>query len=285
MKKEAMMDPTENALDPAQPSKARRVLGRIGAAAACLLPGAVLGFTFYSLIFGSLRLNWGSFLLLILAPALILVRLLLLFHSGRKALDKALRAVVWSLLTLCWFFVGVSLFSLNLPLEYHRVYRQDALEEFTTRQNSWFVKTTELLSELDPGQPEEIALHRCSRIFWFFETDADILLCRYTPEAYAAEKAALERSLSYRTEPMYVMYYEDGTTGATEPTVRLGNDEFRFLDSGPDLALPFFKTSGITVTNDETCEIAFIYYTDTEADGIDSMTRFLEEECFWNWIR
>lgn len=279
------MDPTENTVEPAQPSRVRRVWGRIGAISACLLPGLVVGVTLFQLIFGSLRLNWFSFLLLLLVPALILARLILALRAMDRRSVKVIRAIVWNVLTVCWVLFGVTFLSLFMPLERHRVFRQDVLEEFTVRQNDWFVKTTAILAEADPGEPEEMVLHRCSRIAWFFETDADILLCRYTPEAYAAEKAALEKTMPWRTEPMYVSYYEDGGTDTTEPTVRLGKDEFRFLDPGPDLALPFYKTCGIIVTNDKTREIAFIYYTDTEADGIRDMTEFLEEECFWSWIR
>ena len=118
-----------------------------------------------------------------------------------------------------------------------------------------------------------------------YETNADILLCRYTPAVYAAEKAALEESLPYRAEPLRVTYYDERPSDQAAPTLCLGSDTFRFLDSGPDLHIPFYKNCALTVTNDETHEIAFIYYTDTEADGVESMTEFLERECFWGWIR
>ena len=263
-----------------RPSRAGKVLCWIGRVLACLLPAGTAGVLIYGMVFGNLRLSWSS-LALALVPLLIVVLLVLLFRSRWGLAVKCALSVGCVLLTVLWLVIGF----LFLPLETHKLYREGALEKFQSRENGWFVKTAGILPEIDPGQPEEMVLHRCSRLAYIFETDADILLCRYSPEVYAAEKAALEASMPYRTEPMHVVYYEDGSSGTTEPTVRLGNDEFRFLDPGPNLARPFYKTCWITVTNDETCEIAYIYYTDTETDSIESMTEFLEEECFWSWIR
>ena len=274
------LEKTEPEKTEKRPSAAGKVLGWVGMVLACLLPAGTACVLLCGMLFGHLRLTWSS-LVLELVPCLIVVWLVLLFRSRRGLAVKCALSVGCVLLTVLWLFIGF----LFLPLETHRLYREGALEEFQSRETSGFVKATDILSETDPDQPEEMVLHRCARFAFVFETDADILLCRYSPEAYAAEKAALEATLSYRTEPMDVVYYEDRRSDTTEPIVRLGNDEFRFLDPGPNFARPFYKTCGITVTNDETCEIAYIYYTDTETDGIKSMSDFLEEECFWSWIR
>lgn len=267
------------------PNKPQAMLHRIGQALGCAIPTLILCFILIRITVGSLRFNWGSLLLFLLPSALILLRLILLYRSKRSTAAKCVRGILWNVMAAGCFFFGTTFLSIMLPLEFHKVYQHDALEQFLLRENDWYVKSTNLMDQVNPGTPDSMELHRCRRIAAIFETDADILLCRYTPAEYAAEKAALEESLPYRAEPLRVVYYDERSSEQAAPTVCLGSDTFRFLDSGPDLRIPFYKTCAITVTNDETCEIAFIYYTDTEADGVESMREFLERECFWSWIR
>ena len=263
----------------------RPILHRLGQVLGCAVPTLILCFVLIGVTVGNLHLNWGSLLLLFLPSALILLRLTLLYRSKRSTAVKFVGGILWNVLAAGCFFFGTTFFSVMLPLEFHRVYQHDALEQFLLRENDWYVKSTNLIEQVNPGTPDFMELHRCMRIAGIFETDADILLCRYTPAEYVAEKAALEESLPYRAEPLRVTYYDERPSEQAAPTACLGSDTFRFLDSSPNLRIPFYKTCALTVTNDETHEIAFIYYTDTEADGVESMEEFLERECFWAWIR
>lgn len=267
------------------PKKGKKLLIWVVRVLACGIPGLLLGLELVGLVFGRLRLNWGAFLFQILIPALVLLRLILLFRSSRSSGSKCGRAVVWTVLILLWSTFGVVFCSIFLPLEFHKVIRENPWEEFRTEENEWFVKYEPRIEGLDPGEPETMELHRCSRSAAIFETNADILLCTYSPEAYTRQKSLLAATLDYQEEPMQAWSFEEEMSRAYEPVVQIGDDEFRFLKA-PEKATPsFYKTSVITVTNDRSCQIAFIYYTDTETDGIDNMTDFLEEDCFWSFIR
>lgn len=267
------------------PGGGKKLLIWAGRILACGIPGLLLGLELVGLVFGSLRLNWGAFLFQILIPALVLLRLILLFRSSRSSGSKCGRAVVWTVLILLWSTFGVVFCSIFLPLEFHKVIRENPWEEFRTEENEWFVKYEPRIEGLDPGETETMELHRCSRSAAIFETNADILLCTYSPEAYTRQKAFLADSLDYQEEPMQAWSFEEEASRSYEPVVQIGDDEFRFLKAPEKTTPSFYKTSVITVTNDRSCQIAFIYYTDTEMDGIDNMTDFLEEDCFWSFIR
>ena len=212
-------------------------------------------------------------------------RLVFLLRSSRSRGSKIGRALFWNGALVLWVIFGIFFFSIFLPFEYHRIIRENAWEAFQARDNEWFSKYPPLIQDLDPGTPETMELHRCSRNAAIFETNADTLLCSYSPEAYRRQKDLLARELDYRSEPLGAWCFQGEETRSYEPTFRMGQDEFRFLQPPENAVSAFYKTSVLTVTNDETHEIAFIYYTDTERDGIDSMEDFLTEDCFWGLIR
>ena len=67
------------------PKKGKKLLIWVVRVLACGIPGLLLGLELVGLVFGSLRLNWGAFLFQILIPALVLLRLILLFRSSRSS--------------------------------------------------------------------------------------------------------------------------------------------------------------------------------------------------------
>ena len=273
------MDPTENTLEAAQPSKVRRVLGRIGAVIACIPSAALILLGLYALVFGAGRLTWGSALLFFLLPGLVLFLLILLLRKPWGAAPKViLGLVLWGLLA-----VGVISFpfwSFFLPLETHSVSRENAAAQFAATHPS-----LALIQNLELSDPEEAAYHDCLRLAgMFFDTEAHALVCRYG-EDYEAQKAALEASLPFREEPLESGDPNTGEKLQFDHDLRIGGDRFRFLEPGEGYESWFGKFCVLFVTNDETREIAFLVYDDVEVDYVTDITEFIEHDCCWKMIR
>ena len=112
---------------------------RLGQVLGCVIPALIVCFVLIGVTVGNLRLNWGSLLLLFLPSALILLRLILLYRSKRSTAVKCVGGILWNVLAASCFFFGTTFLSIMLPLEFHRVYQHDALEQFLLRENDWYV--------------------------------------------------------------------------------------------------------------------------------------------------
>jgi hypothetical protein len=230
-----------------------------------------------------LILNVVSFPFFVLGPALILTRLILLFRSKRSAGAK-----IWRTILYIGILLAVLFFGMFCPYQVHRSTRINAVEKFesalpeTGKRRAAF-GTPEL------GTPEEATYHYYRTAVAVFESHAHILLCRYSPEDYTAQKDALEARYSFRTDPVIGDSDFHGENALLlEPCVRIGNDEFHFLfpwDGADKYGDRFFKTCLLFVTNDETREIGFIAFDDDELDEARDLTEFLNEECGWSVIR
>lgn len=227
-------------------------------------------------------LNIFSFPFFVLIPGLILTRLFFLFRSRRSTGAKAWRIVLYACLLI--FLLVIALLS---PFEIHRSTRNNARERFELAlENSTLC---EALGSPELGTPESIRYHYYKTSFAIFESHAHILLCRYSPEDYAARKASLEAQYAFRTEPLIGNVSMDGENALLlEPCARIGDDEFRFLypgDGANDYGARFYKRCLLFVTNDVTHEIAFVAFSDDDLDEAEDLTWFLNEYCGWRLIR
>lgn len=273
------MDPTENAVEIAQPSRARRVWGRIGAVIACVPPAALILLGLYGLLFRTLRLTWGSALLFFLLPGLVLFLLILLLRKNWGAASKVILSL-FLLALLAVVVIGSSIWTVFFPLEYHSVSRENAAEQFAARYSHLAP-----IQNLDLGDPEDAAYHDCLRqAGLYFDTDAHALVCRYG-EDYEAQKAALEASLPIREEPLKSSDPNTGEKLQFDPDLRIGNERFRFLEPGEGHESWFGNFCVLFVTNDETRELAFLVYDDIEVDYVTDITEFIEYDCCWKMIR
>ena len=261
------------------PSRVGKTLRRIGAGIACLPSAALILLGLYGLIFGALRLTRGSALLFFLLPGLVLFLTVRVLRKKDPIVSKvALTILLWAL--LAFFMLSSGIWTIFLPLETHAVTRGNTLEHFSEehpRANKLPIPAL--------GEPEEIAFHDCLRLNGLLsETKVSVLLCRYG-EDYDARKAALEAGLSFRTEPLKSSDPETHEPFAFDPAVRIGGDLFRFLESRDEYQTWFGKSCEILVTNDETREIALLFYYDSELDYVTDITEFLEYYCCWSMIR
>ena len=273
------MGPTESKLEPVQPSKTRRVLGRIGAVIVCVPSAALILLGLYGLLFRTLRLTWGSALLFFLLPGLVLFLLILLLRKRCGTASKVILSL-FLLALLAVVVIGSSFWTVFFPLEYHTVSRENAAEQFAERYSH-----LDPIQNLELGDPEEISYHDCLRLAGlYFDTKVHALVCRYGQD-YEAQKAALEAGLPFREEPLKSSDPRTDKRFLFDPALRIGDDLFRFLDPGEGYESWFGKFCVLFVTNDETRELAFLVYDDVEVDYVPDITEFIEYDCCWKMIR
>ena len=237
---------------------------------------------FWTYVWG-MRLNVLSFLYYVLGPGLILTRLIFLFRSRRGDWAKVWRALLYAL--FLFIFLVLGLFGSN---EIHRSTHRNAWEKFVSSmpENS---KRRIALGTPELGTPEEMTYHHHIIEVAVFRSDSHILLCRYSPDDYARQKATLEQQYAFRTEALIgLTELRDEETAFVEPYEKIGNDEFRFIvpqDGANKYGDRYFKTCLLFVTNDETCEIGFLAFVDDDLDEAKDLSQFLKEYCGWKDIR
>ena len=237
---------------------------------------------FWTCVWG-MRLNIISFLFFVLGPGLILTQLIFLHRSRRGNLAKVWRALLYTVFLFVLLVLG--LFS---PYEIHRSTHRNAWERFVSSMPE-ASKRRLALGAPELGTPEEMTCHYHKKCIMIFQSDSDILLCRYSPENYALQKAALEQQYAFRTEALI------GASGLhnenpvfVEPNEKIGNDVFRFIvprDDANAYGDRYFKSCLIFVTNDETHEIGFIAFQDDDLDEAKDLTQFITDYCGWSVVR
>ena len=226
--------------------------------------------------------NFISFLFFVLLPGLIIMRMVFLFRSCRSVGAK-----VWLSVLYAWLLIGVLILGAVSPYQIHRSTRYNPRERFVhALENS---KLSEAFGSPELGAPESTCYHYYQTSAAIFESHAHILLCRYSPEDYTAQKASLEGQYAFRTEPLIGNVTINGENALLlQPHARIGDDEFRFIypgDGANEYGARYFKGCLLFATNDETHEIAFVAFDDDELDEAENLTQFLYEDCGWRLIR
>ena len=261
-----------------KPARAPKLLRTAGGVLACLPPALLILFGLRACLFGSARFNICSCILFFLAPGLVLTRLIFMLRKERPAVSAVLRVLgLWVLLALVVF--SSMFWTIFFPMETHAVVRVNPAERFAEH----WPKT---LAAPDPGQPREIACHECFRLSgMLLDTESTVLLCAYGDD-YEAEKAALETRFSFREEPLTSWDRDADTEREFNPTVRIGDDEFRFLNLPEGYSgVTFYKYCVLIVTNDVTREIGYLIYEDIDVDYAPDIERFIEYNCCWSFVR
>lgn len=235
----------------------------------------------YRMLFTPLRLSVGVLLAYLLIPALFLFLLIRLLRKDRSACSKVLRALGLSALMLFSVFLVLA----ASGLQFHSVIRQEAAARFAG-DHAW----VPAFQELNCGDPVQSEYHRCEDRDGIGSSEAEILLCRYAPDDYVQEKEALELRFAFIDEPLEGDYFYWARHGAPapvsfEPTVRIGDDVFRFAKTGFDSWEPFYMRCCLVITNNSTSEIGYLYYQNMDVDAVTDIQAFLLENCCWRFVR
>lgn len=131
------------------------------------------------------------------------------------------------------------------------------------------------LNELGNYEDYSFKYHKDSHFIFFME-QAYTLKVTYDDENYEKEKEALEDKYIYRSKK-FTSYGENNK----EPYFSIDSFEFKILSDAYE-SLGYPKDIIFVGTSDEENTIAYVYFTDTDLDYIDtSFEEFLRNSCGW----
>lgn len=208
-----------------------------------------------------------------LIPAIAVGALALCIFRGRKVSRKiGLAAVIVALFLILFFFS--SLFT-----EYTQVRRTqgaEAKEQYAAVQSE-----NALLPEFSEiGQPIDIEYVNVFSSVVIFEVETDYLICSYAPDEYECQKAKLEETYVFQTEPV------TDTHSTYEPTVVIDGYHFRMLSIDQyDEVLTYPKEVVLIGYSDKAKGIVYVAFEGWDLDYIASLEDLLADECGWGYVR
>lgn len=247
---------------------------KIGLAFAWLLPALWLGMGLLLWLPGKAVLTGSYAVTFLLLPTLTLA---VLYWTIRRTWHPGWRGLLCAAVLAMAVFVGFLMMFMGHYSRYEHIVGENALARYEADVR----ETHRLPPEVpDLGKPERTEYHRFNNNVLIFYSDCYTLICTYSPEDYAEQVAALEEQYIFHTEPL------DAGDGELEPLYTLDAYEFRFLKMGTEPYHLYFPHYMVLVgTNDETKEIVWSYFVDTDLDDISDPEEFLLEDCGWKYIR
>lgn len=247
----------------------RATPGRIIALVITALPPALLMLKGILVLIAGGIPNVGFLLCHIVIPVIVGLLLWKIIFSGDALWEKII-------CVMGVFFVAIPVFLFSvLAGEFKdlNVYRGDRLPsayEEIAEGNAFLPPLSEI------GEPAETEFFSYTFHAAIFISDADALVCRYTPEDYASQKDLIRERYTFQTEPHVYREF------ICQPQADIDGYLFRMIDS-PEVDYP--QRLGFIATNDETCEIVWIAFTDSDLDYIDDLSAFILEYCGWEHMR
>ena len=243
----------------------------IGFICCALLPLAAMGGGIVLLVHNTV-FHRGIAVTFFLIP-LIAIGLLALsiFHrggTGRKVLLSSAILIVFVLVFIpAFFFTALVRVNHYDGTDAEQQYRAAAME------NPLMPKLTDI------GQPADISYHHISSVQLIFSSETDYLICRYTPEAYEVQKAALDEKYAFQTEVIRNHHAD------CAPSAEVDSYLFRVLsmdEYSEDLHFP--KDLVLIGTSDDVREVVYLAFRDVDIDYIPSLETFITDTCYWKYI-
>ena len=242
----------------------RRLIGFLCCA---LLPVAamVLGIL---LLFKDVMLNVGIAVVYFLIPLLTAGLLVWCIFSNGKTWKKYILCSV----TLVLFLIA--LFYSCLIVGWTQLKRYEGNE--AVQQYAISVSESKLMPELSElGNPEEIEYYNLFFAYVIFSHETDGLICTYTQEEYAIQKAQLDTTYNFQIEK---------TEDDNLPAVEINGYQFKLLSIDKyDLYYP--KVVVLIGYSDDANEIVYIEFYDDDLDYITSLEEFIADDCGWKYMR
>ena len=241
-----------------------RVIGFICCA---LLPLTAMVFGVLLLV-KDVLLNVGIAVVYFLIPLLVAGLLAWCIFSDRKTWKKFVLSGVILVLFLITFFFSSPIVGWTQLKCYEG---DEAVQQYSTSESE--SKLMPELSEL--GDPEKIEYYNLFSAFLIFAYETDGLICTYTQEEYAIQKARLDTTYNFQTEK---------TADNILPAVEIDGYQFRLLSNNEyDLYYP--KEVVLVGYSDDANEIVYLEFYDLDLDYITSLEEFIADECGWKYIR
>ena len=243
--------------------------------ASLLLVGVALA---TSTLLSAYKANVAVILAFIVLPLIFLVPLfLIVFTKGRyKWWAKGL--LIYGVLQ-CFMIAFVVLLVFG-QVEYLDHYQnQDVAKHYTTKIAECY-EYEHMPSLAQVGEPENIDLYvySCETIFY---SEAHVLICQYDEAQYQSQKADVEQRYVFQQE--VISHYEE----KCEPTAHIDGYTFRMVsvDGKYEEELRYPNRMILIATNDETRELVYIAFYDSDLDVIHSLSDFIIDYCGWDYIR
>ena len=234
------------------------------------IPFFILLIGLFSLIFAGAQFTLGFVLTFLLFPTLAILIDYFISRTNNHIIAKIITVILST-----WLFLYVSVFSLlfNYLENVLTLYNSSAIGAYTRAVS----KHEEMPTKDELGEVVS-SKYQYYCFTHFFSHESYTLICKYTEEGYEEQKAALLDGYTYESEPIV------DDEHVCEPNATVKGFTFRMLDSETyDLNHP--KVVMLFGTNDETGEIAYIYFYDPDLDYINSLEDFIAKTCAFVRIR
>lgn len=150
------------------------------------------------------------------------------------------------------------------------------------------IKYYERLLDEFPVFPQVTELNHCKEYSFkyyhkrelFFCSDSYKLVVKYDKEAYLSEKTKIEAKYKFSKGTIC-----DSITSNKSTKFSIDSFAFRMLsaDEYEVYCLEYPKKMAFVATSDDTCEIAYLFFRDTDLDNINSsLSELVRKEFNWN---
>lgn len=242
--------------------------GRLIGLICCALLPLVAMFFGILLLVKDVLLNVGIAVVYFLIPLLAVGVLAWCIFSDRKTWKKfVLSGVILVLFLITLFFSYLIVGWTQLK----RYEGDEAVQQYSSSESE--NKLMPELSEL--GNPEKIEYYKLFSASFIFAHETDGLICTYTQEEYAIQKARLDTTYNFQTEK---------TANDILPAVEIDGYQFRLL-SIDEYDLYYPKEVVLIGYSDDANEIIYLEFYDIDLDYITSLEEFIADECGWKYVR
>ena len=225
-----------------------------------LLPLAAMFFGILLLV-KDVLLNVGIAVVYFLIPLLAVGVLALCIFSNSKSWKKYILCGVILVVFLITFFFA------SLIVGWTQLERYEG--DKAVQQYSSSVSENKLMPKLSElGNPEKIEYYNLFSAFFIFSYETDGLICTYTQEEYAIQKARLDTTYNFQAEK----------------AVEIDGYQFRML-SVDEYYLDYPHEVVLIGCSDDTNEIVYLEFYDIDLDYITSLEEFIADECGWKYVR
>lgn len=241
-----------------------------------LVPVVILALGVFLYIRGTV-LNIPYILTFILLPIIPIILLALLIFSEWHAIFKILLSLILIAVVVFGFLFGNTIGGFELLHHYESDNLADNYAEAT-----YNMACMPEISEL--GDPLDMDYYSFfTQFLVFFTCESDTLICKYSEEEYAEQKALLEEKYEFEEETRryYFEYYDEEYIA--EPFAEIDGYNFRMLkDDGTHHGFP--KHIMYIATNDVRHEIVYVNFIDADLDYIGSTFNHINYDCGWRRI-
>lgn len=242
----------------------------IGLGCCALLPmvAILLGIV---MLANDVMLTTGIAIVYFLAPLIAAGLLACCIFSNCITWKKSVLSGVILMLSLLVFLFSVTLVGWTQVKRYEE---DDAVQQYSRLESESGLMP--VFAQL--GQPANVEYYRSFSYAFIFFWEADGLICSYTQEDYEIQKARLDTAYTFQTETI------TDDHSSYEPVVNIDGYQFRML-SCKEYGLFYPKNIVLIGCSDETNEIVYLEFYDSDLDYITSLEDFIRNECGWKYIR